>query len=156
MENSPTRRTIFTTLLGAVVVFLGAVGTVFSLFALLMAVGKPYAVSHTSLLDILVLFILPPGTLLAGIGLILRHRWARWWMILLAAGLVWLGVTGLIVPWDANPAYAGIPGPAADALQRVQLVQSLACIGVGAVVLAGLFSSPVRREFKILTDRPPR
>lgn len=154
METPPARRTIFTTLLGAVVVFLGAVGTVFSLFALLMAVGKPYAVSHTTLTDVLVLFILPPMTLLAGIGLILRHRWARWWIILLAAGLVWLGVKGLIVPWDANPARAGIPGPAADALQRVQLVQSLACIGVGGSILLGLFSGPVRREFKLLTAAP--
>jgi hypothetical protein len=136
-------------------VFLGALGTIFSLFALLMAVGKPYAVSHTSLLDVLVLFILPPGTLLAGIGLILRQRWARWWIILLAVGLLWVGVIGFINPWDKDPAFGGILNPAADTLHRVRLVQTLACIGAGGAVLLGLFSAPVRREFKKLTDIPP-
>lgn len=155
METPPARRTLFTTLLGAGVVFLGAMGTVFSLFALLMAVGKPYAVSHTTLLDVLVLFILPPGTLLAGVGLILRHRWARWWIILLAAGLVWLGVKGLITPWDEDPAFGENSGPAAETLQRVRLVQSIACIGGGGAFLLGLLSAPVRREFKRLTENPP-
>lgn len=155
MDAPPARRTLFTTLLGAGVVFLGAVGTVFSLFALLMAVGKPYAVSHTGLLDVLVLFILPPGTLLAGIGLILRQRWARWWIILLAAGLLWGGVMGFIHPRDEDLAFAPVPGPAADALRRVRLVQSMACVGVGGVVLLGLLSAPVRREFKKPTDDPP-
>lgn len=146
---------MFTTLLGALVVFLGAVGTVFSLFALLMAVGKPYAVSQTTPFDVFVLFILPPGTLLAGAGLILRHRWARWWMVLLMAGLVSLGVKGLMDPWNADPAYAEMPGPAMDTLHRVVMVQSLACIGVGGAVLLGLFCGPVRREFKHLTNAPP-
>lgn len=155
MDASPPRRTLFTTLLGVVILALGALGTVFSLFALLMAVGKPYAVSHTGLLDILVLFILPPGTLLAGIGLILRHRWARWWIILLAGGVLWAGGNGVIHPWGGNPEFGGIPGPAADAMRQLRFGLSLACIAVGGGVLCGLWSAPVRREFEKPANNPP-
>ena len=68
----------------------------FSAFAMLLAIGKPYANSAADPLGIFIIFILPPGTLLAGICLLLRHRWARWWIILLMAGLVVLGVKGLV------------------------------------------------------------
>jgi hypothetical protein len=147
--NSPApRRTLFTTLIGVAAILLGGLGSVFSLFALLLAIGKPYANSASDPLGIFLIFILPPGTLLAGIGLLLRHRWARWWMILLMAGLVALGGNGLLAPDHANPAYAPMPGPAADAAKRFVFIQSVSCIAVGSLVLLGSFSRPVRREFQ--------
>jgi hypothetical protein len=148
MNSSAPRRTLFTTLIGMAAILLGGLGSVFSLFALLMAIGKPYANSATDPLGIFLIFILPPGTLLAGIGLLMRHRWARWWMILLMAGLTALGVKGLLSPSHANPAYAPMPGPAADAAKRMLFVQSAGSIAVGGLVMLGLFSRPVRREFQ--------
>ena len=117
----------------------------FSAFALLMAIGKPYANSAADPLGILLIFILPPGTLLAGIGLLLRHRWARWWMILLMAGLVVLGVNGLFAPHGLD---AAMSGPAADASKRFTRIGSIGSIAAGGLVLLGLFSRPVRREFE--------
>ena len=148
MNPATPHRTWFTTLIGAAAILLGGLGSLFSLFALLLAIGKPYANSATDPLGIFLIFILPPGTLLAGIGLLLRHRWARWWMILLMAGLVALGVNGLFAPDHANPAYAPMPGPAAAAARRAVFLQSVTCIAVGSLVMLGLFSRPVRREFQ--------
>lgn len=147
MDSPTPRRTMVTTFVGAAAILFGGAGSLFSLFALLLAIGKPYAASSTDLLGIFLIFILPPGTLLAGIGLLLRHRWARWWMILLMAALIALGVKGLVAPDHANPAYAPLPGPAAESVNRTVFVQSVACIGAGTLVLLGLLSRPVRREF---------
>ena len=63
------------------------------------------------------------------------------------AGLVALGMKGLLAPDHANPAYAPMPGPAADAAKRFVLIQSAGSIAVGGLVLLGLFSPRVRREF---------
>jgi len=150
VSTPPPRRTLFTTLVGVAAILLGGLGSVFSLFALLLAIGKPYA-SSADPLGIFLIFILPPGTLLAGIGLLLRWRWARWWMILLMAGLVALGVRGWLAP---EPAYAPLPGPAADAAKRAQLALSVGCAAVGGLVLLGLFSRSVRQEFAVV--REPR
>lgn len=142
------RRTIFTMLFGVLGIVAGGLGSLFSAFALLLAIGKPYANgSPADPLGIFLIFILPPVTLLAGIGLLLRHRWARWWMVLLMLGLAGLGVKGLVAPDIANPAYAPLPGPAADAAKRIVLIQSLACVAVGGCMLLGLFAGSVRREF---------
>lgn len=147
MHPPAPRRTFFITVVGAAAILLGCAGSVFSLFALLMAIGKPYA-STFDPLGILVIFILPPGTLLAGFCLLRRQRWARWWMIFLAAAMVALGVKGLVAPDHANPAYAPRPGPAADALKQRAFVVSVTCIATGGLVLLGLVSGPVRREFR--------
>jgi hypothetical protein len=147
MTSHAPHRTIFTTLIGVAAILIGGLGSVFSAFALLMAIGKPYANSAADPLGIFLIFILPPGTLLAGIGLLLRHHWARWWMILLMAGLVVLGLKGLLSPDHANPAYAPLPGPAADAAMHFTQVVSFVCLGVGGLVLLGMFSRSVKREF---------
>ncbi len=138
--NPPTelpipRRTWFTNLLGTAAICLGGIGSLFSAFAMLLAIGKPYANSATDPLGIFLIFILPPSTLLAGIGLLLRRRWARWWMVLLMSGLVVLGVKGLIAADPVNAASASMPGTA------------IGSIAVGGLMLLGLFSRPVRREF---------
>jgi hypothetical protein len=147
--TSPTpRRTWFTTLAGVAAIACGGIGSLFSAFALLMAIGKPYANSAADPLGIFLLFILPPATLLAGIGLLRRRRWARGWMILLMAGLVGLGVKGLLAPDHAKPAYAPLPGPAADAAGRSVRILSIALIAVGGPLLLGFLSRPVRREFQ--------
>jgi hypothetical protein len=142
------RRTIFTLLLGGVMIAAGGLGTLFSLFALLMAVKSPYGNASTTALDIFLLFLLPPSVLLAGIGLLLRWRWARWWMILLLAGLIGLGVKGLVAPDITNPAYAPRPGPAADAARLQTRIVSTASVALGGLGLIGLFSPAVRREFQ--------
>jgi hypothetical protein len=151
VSYTPPRRTIFTTLVGVAAILLGGAASVFSLFALLLAIGKPYA-SSSDPLGIFLIFILPPGTLLAGIGLLLRQRWARWWMILLMVGLVALGAKGWLSP---DPAYAPIPGPAAEAMNRVTLVGAALCVGMGVLVLSGLFSARVRREFGVIGEAAP-
>jgi hypothetical protein len=149
------RRTWFTNLVGAAAVLLGGAGALFSAFALLLSIGKPYANSASDPLGIFLIFILPPGTLLAGICLLLRRRWARWWMILLMVGLIALGVKGLVAPTYQNPAYAPKLGPAAAALHQRVIVQSTACISIGTLLLLGLFSAPVRREFQSPSTPPP-
>jgi hypothetical protein len=149
-------RTLLITLLGVFTILAGGIGSLFSAFALLMAIGKPYANSQADPLGIFLIFILPPATLLAGIGLLLRHRWARWWLALLMFGLIALGVKGFVAPDHRNPAYAPVPGPAADALDQRVYATSAACIGVGALILLGLFSPRVRREFgKRISPAPP-
>jgi hypothetical protein len=71
-RSVPTgRRAWFTTLLSVAAILLGGLGTLFSLLALLLAVRSPYG-NTADPLGILVIFILPPGTLLAGFGLLFR------------------------------------------------------------------------------------
>ncbi len=140
------RRAWFTNIIGVLTILVGALGSLFSLFALLLAIGKPYANTFDPV-GIFLIFIVPPVTFLSGFGLLFRQRWARWWMILVMAGVVALGVKGLFAPAHKNPAYAPVPGPAADALNRAVTVQSFACITLGGLMLLGMLSTPVRREF---------
>lgn len=121
------RRSVFVTLLGVAAVLAGGLGSVFSAFALLLAIGKPYANANADLPGIFVIFILPPATLLAGIGLLLRQRWARWWMILIAAALLAASGKGL--------------------LSRGVAVEAVALAAVAALVLAAMFSRGVQAEF---------
>lgn len=127
-------------------ILFGGLGSLFSLFALRLAIGKPYA-NASDPLGIFLIFILPPGTMLAGIGLVLRQRWARWWMFFLMAALVALGAKGLVAPTYENPSYAPVPGPTADAVRWACMAQSVVCISVGGLLLVGLRSPVVRREF---------
>jgi hypothetical protein len=69
MNPTPSRRTWFTTLLAAAAILLGGLGSLFSLFALLLAVQSPHG-NTADPLGIFLIFILPPGTLLAGFGLL--------------------------------------------------------------------------------------
>lgn len=149
--STPTR-TLFTTLLGMATILIGGLGSVFSAFALLLAIGKPYANASSDPSGIFLIFILPPVTLLAGICLLLRHRWARWWMALLSAAIIVFGIKGLGAP---DPAYAPMPGSAADAARRIGMIQAVACTSVGSLALLGLFSRKVRREFQIPTNSAP-
>lgn len=97
------------------------------------------------------IFILPPGTLLAGIGLLFRFRWARWWIILLMSGLVALGVKGFF-PKTAYTYTRTTPEGSSVHTTRIEHYPdhafSVGCIAVGGLVLLGMFSGPVRREFR--------
>ncbi len=148
-SQHPPRRTWFTTLVGILAILFGGVASLFTLFVLLLAIGKPYANSADPL-GIFVIFILPPGTLLAGFGLLLRQRWARWWMILLMTGVMLLGIKALLaVPAKAGHPHASMSGPAMEALDRARLVWGGLSVLTGAVVVAGLFSKRVRLEFRV-------
>jgi hypothetical protein len=152
LSHAPPDRTLFTTLVGIAAILLGGLGSVFSAFALLMAIGKPYANSNADVAGIFFIFILPPGTLLAGIGLLFRFRWARWCVILLMTGLVALGVKGL---FPSTTTYTSIrTTPEGSSVQTTRIehrpdhVLSAGCIAVGGLVLLGMLSGPVRREFR--------
>jgi hypothetical protein len=124
-------------------IVLGGLGSLFSAFALLLAIGSPYATASTTAKDIFLLFILPPFVLIAGVGLILRRRIARWGMILLMAGIVASGVRSLVAP-----SYQKAPDYYSESLKKYLAVQSAACIALGSLLLLGLLSPPVRREFQ--------
>lgn len=116
-----------------------------------MAIGKPYANSSADPLGIFLIFILPPVTLLAGICLLLRHRWARWWMVFLAAGVMGTGVKGLLVADSHDP--EATP-EAAEAVGAIARLGSAAATAAGGLALAGFFCRSVRREFGGCDDRP--
>jgi hypothetical protein len=149
MPRPSRQRTWFTILLSVATILLGGMGSLFSAFALLLAIGKPYANSSADPLGIFVIFILPPSTLLAGIGLLLRWRVARWWMILLMAGVMVFGFNSLVAP-----SYQKTPNYYSDSLKQYLIVQSTACIAIGGLVLLGLLSRPVRREFSSNPSAP--
>ena len=150
-HTAAPRRTLFTHLIGIAAILLGGLGSVFSAFALFMAIGKPYANSSPDVAGIFLIFILPPGTLLAGIGLLFRFRWARWWIILLMSGLVALGVKGFF-PKTAYTYTRTTPEGSSVHTTRIEHYPdhafSVGCIAVGGLVLLGMFSGPVRREFR--------
>jgi hypothetical protein len=149
MPLPTNHRTWFTTLLGVITLLIGGLGSLFSAFALLFAIGKPYANSTSDPLGIFLIFILPPSTLLAGIGLLLRWRISRWWMILLMVGIMAFGVKSLVAPsYQKNPNYYS------DSLKQYLTVQCIACIAIGGLALLGLFSRPVRREFSTSPSIP--
>lgn len=143
IDRPARRRTWFTTLLGVATIVLGGLGSLFSAFALLLAIGSPYATGSSTMADIFLLFILPPSILLAGIGLLLRRRIARWGMILLMAGIVAFGVRSLVAP-----SYQESPDHYSDSLKQYLTVQSATCIALGTLLFLGLISPPVRREFQ--------
>ncbi len=151
----PTKsnRTIFTTLIGITAVLIGAIGSIFSLFALLLAIGKPYATGNETFTDIFLIFILPPSIFLAGIGILLRHRWARFWMILLMAALVTLGIQGFF-PKKTQSSKYDYYATTPDA-RATRNLWSGAYIAIGSLTLIGLFSKPVRNEFHGKTKNTP-
>lgn len=158
-SSLPTKsnRTLFTTLVGIIAILIGGLASVFSLFALLMTIGKPYARADTELSVIFLIFILPPGTLLAGLGLLLRHRWARMWMILLMASLITIGAKGLIPSSEKERSSKYDYHSVSDEARTSRYLWSCASIAIGTLTLIGLFSKPVQNEFlkKSKTTPPP-
>lgn len=144
MAAHPAERTWFTTIVGILTILTGAASSLFSAFALLLALGKPYANASTTALDILLLFVLPPLTLFAGVCLLLRHRWARWWMILLSAGLVIVGLREILAP-----------APVEEPFSPVAPVVPIVFTALGALLLIGLFAPGVRREFQTAAKTTP-
>jgi hypothetical protein len=89
VASAPARRSLLVTLLGWMVILGSAALSVISFFSLLMILAGSYGTQNTELSGFLLIMVAPPASLVAGIGLLRRWRWA--WVYLVAGLLLAIG-----------------------------------------------------------------
>ena len=152
--TAPSRpRSWWVTALAWVVIALGGVGTPLSFLALIMSVSHHYGSSGT-VGGFLTIVVAPPATLVAGICLLLRMRWARYFLIALSAFV--LGWNLVQIPNRPPPEQVTIsPSGVKTTTFSVGVGFFVPFVVVSAVVLAWLFLPPVRADFARPRRPPP-
>lgn len=86
---APVRsRSVIVPVLAALVIAVSAIGSILSAIILLMIVAGGDGTSNNSVGGFLLLVVLPPATLVAGVALLLRHRWAWVYLVVLLISLL--------------------------------------------------------------------
>ncbi len=153
----PARSRLITTLAWSLIV-ISALLLPISVITLLMFIAGSYGTAHASILDAFLVIACPPATLLAGIGLLCRWRWAHTYVVTLAVSFaLW---SAAIIARGPSPerTYTSPSGvPTTVLASPVNYPLHLTCIAVSAGVLLTLTNRSVRREFRLgLPSRPPQ
>jgi len=140
-------RSLPVTLAAWLVIITGAALSIISVISFLMLLARSYGTNTGGVLDWLVVLAGPPVTFVAGIGLLLRRRWAWFCTVgILSAVLAWQGYQIANPPPSEDITYISSSGVKTTVLGSGP-VHSVPLIGVCAGMLAVLLSPRARREF---------
>jgi hypothetical protein len=142
-------RSVLVTSLGWLTIVVGALGTPISALALLMILAGGPGSSISDPLGFLIVVVGPPAAIVAGIGLLRRKRWARYFLIALLlwalAHDVYLLARGPI-PQSTYVSPAGVPTTVlATPVSPYTVPTILAC----ACLLVALLLPKVRMECSV-------
>lgn len=141
------QRSVLVTAVGCLAIVAGALGSVISVISFLMLLARSYGTNTGGLLDWLIVLAGPPVTLLAGIGLLRRKRWA--WVCLvgiLFAVLVWQGYQILNPPPSETTTHVSPSGVKTTVIGSGPLYSVPVIVG-SLAMLAVLLSPRARAEF---------
>ena len=129
----------------------GALGTPISAISLLMMLAQSQGTSTSDPLGFLIVVVGPPAMIVAGIGLLRRRPWARYFMMALLlwalAHNVYLLARGPI-PQSTYVSPAGVPTTVlATPVSPLTIPAILVCAGL----VVTLLSRKVRAEFSVAT-----
>jgi len=150
-----TRRrwSILVTLLGVLVMAAAGLLSIVSFFALLMIVAGSYGSQTSDPLGFLTVIVAPPLSVIAGLGLILRWRWSRYYLLLLFAVLIGANIAELArggVTTTRHTTAAGVVATSRNTWGGPNR-HSIPIITACAAGIVVLLLPAVRREF-----HPPR
>lgn len=131
-------RSAFVTILGWLLATAGLLLTPISFISLMMILVGGHGTNTVEPLGFLTVVVLPPASVLAGIGLVRRWRWS--WLFAVAgllSALVWNAAAMLIPTQPPASEFAAPPGV------------SFALTALAAALLSFFLTPAVRREFRI-------
>jgi hypothetical protein len=157
-KSTPPARSRLITALAWSLIVISTLLLPISLITLLMFIAGSYGTAHASLLDALVVIGRPPATLLAGIGLLCRWRWAHTYVLTLAVSFALWSAAAIARGPSPERTYTSPSGvPTTVLASQVNYPFHLTCIAVSAGVLLTLTNRSIRREFRLgLPSRPPQ
>ncbi len=141
------RRSAITTVLGWAIIVVSALMTPMSAISLLMILAQSHGTGSTTVLGFLGVVVAPPVTVAAGIGLLLRHRWARYYVMVLLVVLVGVNVRSLLTARPTPTTYTSPSGVTTIIMASGPNYHSLPIIAVSVAALGWLASRRVRDEF---------
>ncbi|ATC65581.1 hypothetical protein CMV30_17395 [Nibricoccus aquaticus] len=145
----PARSRLITALAWSLIV-VSALLLPISLITLLMFIAGSYGTAHASLLDALVVIARPPATLLAGIGLLCRWRWAHTYVLTLTVSFALWSAAAIARGPSPERTYTSPSGvPTTVLASSVNYSFHLTCIAISAGVLLTLTNRSIRREFRL-------
>ena len=152
-------RSVFVTVLAWCTVVLSAAACLVSLAALLMLLAGSHGTGHATLLGGFVVIGVPPITLVAGVGLLRRWRWAYGYvLVLLASVAIWNLVQMLRGPTElsANTTYSAFGSDWRGSQLSVATFDSLSRIvkAPGASIVRIPVSAQSTSEFPIRAEGP--
>lgn len=155
-KSTPPARSRLITALAWSLIVISTLLLPISLITLLMFIAGSYGTAHASLLDALVVIGRPPATLLAGIGLLCRWRWAHTYVLTLAVSFALWSAAAIARGPSPERNYTSPSGvPTTVLASQVNYSFHLTCIAISAGVLLTLTNRSIRREFRLgLPSRP--
>ena len=142
-------RSLFVTVFAWCVVAISALGSLVSAAALLMVIAGSPGAANGTLLGGFVVIGLPPMTLVAGVGLLRRARWAYAYILVLLGAVALWNLAPIIRGPRPQHTYTSASGVRTTVLAtEVNYAGHLAMIALAAGLIAKLASRQVRAEFR--------
>lgn len=145
--SASPRRSVLVTILGWLIVVASAILSIISFFSLLMILTGSYGTDTSDVKGFLQVVVAPPLTVLAGIGILRRWRWA--WLYVVALLLCFLLVNVFDMAKPPRPAVrtyvseSGVKTTEYNSGPRFSLPAIVLCTGL----LIFVWTPGVRREF---------
>jgi hypothetical protein len=142
----PAPRSLFVTVLGWCLIVASALASVISFFTVLIIVAGSYGTSSGMTLEGLTIILGPPLTLVAGIALLYRKPWARFYLIALICVVLAFNGYHIIrgpTPQSTQASADGVVTTRLESPAQYSLPVIALCIGL----LLKLFSPSIRSEF---------
>lgn len=142
------------TILAWAIIVISALITPISAISLLMILAKSHGTASTTLSGFLGIVVLPPASLVGGIGLLYRRVWALYFVMGLMALLIGLNVWELLTPRTNTTTHTSPSGVKTTVLASGPNYHSLPIILICGAALVRLLLPVVRAEFHV--SRPVR
>ncbi|MBE2179791.1 MAG: hypothetical protein IAE97_04910 [Chthoniobacterales bacterium] len=152
-----SKRSILVTLLACVTMAGSALLLPVTVISLLMVLAGGYGTKTADMGGILAIYVAPPLTLLAGLGLLLRWRWARYWMFLLLAVLIAVNIKSLAAGGKTTTYHTDASGvvTASESVWGGPNLHSVPIIAFCTASIVVLLLPSVRREFRPVVKSNP-
>jgi hypothetical protein len=148
----PTRSAAAVTAVASLAIVAGGLGSIISVItAAMFAVGS-YGTKNAGALDALITIAGPPLTLIAGIGLLRRRRWAGFTIVAILIGILAWQASDILSPAASEDRTFVAPNGVLTTTMGSGPTYSLPIIAVCIAALAALFSAKSRAEFSPAPD----
>ncbi|MES2477299.1 MAG: hypothetical protein V4640_16050 [Verrucomicrobiota bacterium] len=146
---APARRSLFVTILGCFVILGSALASIISVLTGMMFLVGSYGTSSGMTLEGIIILLGPPVTLVAGVALIRRRRWAYVYLLLLLVSVLAYNGDQLgrgPTPQSTRVSPSGVPTTTLASGGRGSVPVIAGCVAL----LAALLVRNVRAEFGLI------
>ncbi|MEZ5330377.1 MAG: hypothetical protein R3F19_35465, partial [Verrucomicrobiales bacterium] len=145
-QSRPTKRSLFVTIVGCLAIVAGALASTISFMSVLMLLAGGHGTAAGLTPEGILLILLPPATLAAGIGFVLRQRWAYLFVLILLSTSFAISAHRLLKGPIPRTTYISASGVTTTILPSTG-TESIPVIIVSGGLLATLLARRIRSEF---------